>query len=131
MIYSTLGQVVSALDAYQGTVGNRATLYETFDLLQRTYLSRMAGFGAVSSRAKEIALGGESASVGAIKLLAHMPAPLQHMLDRIPSRFDVLNDVIKGREVFSNVGCGFVRDLLRITRASRETRLSRPEVGND
>ncbi len=26
------------------------------------------------------------------------------MLDQVPSRFDVLNDIIKGREVFSNVG---------------------------
>jgi hypothetical protein len=26
------------------------------------------------------------------------------VLDKIPSRFDVLNDIIKGREVFSNVG---------------------------
>ena len=47
---------------------------------------------------------GESASVGTIKLLAHLPTPLQRLLDTIPSRFDVLNDIIKGREVFSNVG---------------------------
>jgi hypothetical protein len=42
--------------------------------------------------------------VGSIKLLAYMPAPLQRLLDNIPGRFDVLNDIIKGREVFSNVG---------------------------
>jgi hypothetical protein len=58
----------------------------------------------VLSRAKEIANAGESGSVGTIKLLAHMPAPLQRMLDQVPGRFDVLNDIIKGREVFSNVG---------------------------
>jgi hypothetical protein len=29
---------------------------------------------------------------------------LQRLLDDIPGRFDVLNDIIKGREVFSNVG---------------------------
>ena len=33
-----------------------------------------------------------------------MPAPLQRLLDNIPGQFDVLNDIIKGREVFSNVG---------------------------
>jgi hypothetical protein len=33
-----------------------------------------------------------------------MPTPIQRLLDDIPSRFDVLNDIIKGREVFSNVG---------------------------
>lgn len=72
--------------------------------MQREYLATLAGFGAVSSRAKEIALTGESASVGTIRLLAHMPLALQTLLDRIPGRFDVLNDLIKGREVFSNVG---------------------------
>ncbi len=81
-----------------------ATLYAEFDQLQRIYLATLAGFGAVLSKAKEIAISGESASVGTIKLLAHMPTPLQRMLDKIPSRFDVLNDIIKGREVFSNIG---------------------------
>jgi hypothetical protein len=33
-----------------------------------------------------------------------MPKPLQRLLDEIPSRFEVLNDIIKGKEVFSNVG---------------------------
>ena len=55
-------------------------------------------------RAKEIANLGQSASVGSIKLLAHIPPPLQHLLNQIPGRFDMLNDIIKGREVFSNVG---------------------------
>lgn len=75
-----------------------------FDRLQREYLGALAGFGAVMSRAKEIASAGESASVSTIKLLAHLSTPLQQFLDRIPARFDVLNDIIKGREVFSNVG---------------------------
>jgi hypothetical protein len=42
--------------------------------------------------------------VGAIKLLAHLPPNLQRLLDRIPERFEMLNNVLKGREVFSNVG---------------------------
>ena len=193
-------EVLVALEAYRTASQGRTPLYGKFDRLQRTYLSALAGFGAVSSRAKEIALSGQSAGVGAIKLLAHMPAPLQQMLDQIPSSIDVLNDVVKGREVFSNVGavapsstlrrfitakddneqktlawgvitdakgvmhislrdfrphvrmfqsCGrmdlavriaqdyldayakglncFVQDLLRVTQASRETRLDRPE----
>jgi hypothetical protein len=97
-------QVLVALEAYRSASEDRTALYQKFDRLQRTYLSALAGFGAVSSQAKEIALSGESASVGAIKLLAHLPAALQQMLDQIPSSIDVLNDVIKGREVFSNVG---------------------------
>ncbi|MEW5961001.1 MAG: hypothetical protein AB1801_25015, partial [Chloroflexota bacterium] len=97
-------QVITALEAYDRQGGNRSALYAEFDHLQRTYLAALAGFGAVMSKAKEIAVAGESAGVGTIKLLAHMPTPLQRMLDAVPGRFDVLNDIIKGREVLSNVG---------------------------
>jgi hypothetical protein len=30
-----------------------------------------------------------------------MPAALQRMLEQVPSRFDVLNDLIRGEEIFS------------------------------
>jgi hypothetical protein len=98
------GRVIAALDAYQSAAGDRSATYAEFDQLQRTYLATLAGFGEMMSRAKEIAIAGESTSVGTIKLLAHMPAPLQRLLDKTPGQFDVLNDIIKGREVFSNVG---------------------------
>jgi len=97
-------QTLQALEAYEKGSGDRTTLYIEFDRLQRNYLATLAGFGTVLSRAKEIAILGESTSVGSIKLLAHMPVPLQRLLDNIPGQFDVLNDIIKGREVFSNVG---------------------------
>ncbi|MCI0396373.1 MAG: hypothetical protein L0332_24600 [Chloroflexi bacterium] len=97
-------QTVQALEAYEQAGGDRSDEYARFDQLQRTYLAVLAGFGDVLSKAKEIALKGESASVGTIKLLAHIPIPIQRLLDKIPGRFDVLNDLIKGREVFSNVG---------------------------
>lgn len=98
-------QSINFLDAYeQASGGRRGNLYEEFDRYQRTYLATIAGFGDVMLRAKEIALAGQSSSVGTIKLLAHMPTPLQRLLDEIPGRFEVLNDIIKGREVFSNVG---------------------------
>jgi hypothetical protein len=97
-------QTLNALAAYENGSVDRTSLYAEFDRLQRTYLAVLAGFGAVMARAKEIAILGESTSVASIKLLAHMPTPLQRLLDDIPGRFDVLNDIIKGREVFSNVG---------------------------
>ncbi len=75
-----------------------------FDRLRREYLATLAGIGQLLSRAKQIARAGESMSVGAIKLLAHMPAPLQRLLDKVPDNFEVLNDMLKGGEVFSNVG---------------------------
>ncbi len=97
-------QTIAALDAYENATGDRTAAYEKFNKLQREYLATLAGFGDVLSKAKEIALLGESTGVGTIKLLAHMPTPLQRLLDQIPGHFDVLNDIIKGREVFSNVG---------------------------
>ncbi|MBN1484983.1 MAG: hypothetical protein JXA37_09695 [Chloroflexia bacterium] len=97
-------QSIAALEAYDGAAGDRSALYEDFDLVQRCYLAALAGFGHLFSQFKERAVQGESFSLRAIQLMAHMPAPLQRLLDRIPGRFDVLNDMIKGREVFSNVG---------------------------
>ena len=97
-------QALNALDAYEQATHSRSSFYAAFDELQRTYLATLAGFGTVLSKAKEIALAGESVSVGTIKMLAHIPTPLQRLLDQIPGRLDMLNDIIKGREVFSNVG---------------------------
>lgn len=91
--------VMEALYAYE-----RGGSGATFDKLQRQYLSALAGFGQVMTKAKEIANAGESGSVGTIKLLAHIPTPLQRLMNEIPGRFDMLNDIIKGREIFSNVG---------------------------
>jgi len=95
---------LETLAAYQNATGERTALYTTFDQTQKTYLAVLAGFGALMNRMKEVASVGESASVGAIKMLAYLPLPLQRLLDAVPGRFDVLNDLIKGREVFSNVG---------------------------
>ena len=97
-------QTMAALKDYQNSAGDRTEKYRRFDELQRNYLGTLAGFGAVLSRAKEIALTGESVSSSTIRLLAHLPRPLQRLLDGIPAKVDVLNDIIKGREVFSNVG---------------------------
>lgn len=97
-------RTLQALNAYRSHSGERGAAYAVFDRLQRQYLATLAGFGEVLSKAKEIALSGESASMGTIKLLAHMPVALQRMLEAVPGRFDLLNDIIKGREVFSNVG---------------------------
>lgn len=97
-------KTINALEAYKTATRQRDTMFTRFDRLQREYLGALGGFGAVMRRAKDIAVAGESASVSTIKLLAHMPAPLQQLLNEIPGRFDMLNDIIKGREVFSNVG---------------------------
>ena len=97
-------RVLQALSDYENTSGDRSAAYAEFDQLQRTYLASLAGFGVILNKWKEIAIQGQSVSVGAIKMLANMPVGLQRMLDKMPERFEMLNNLLKGREVFSNVG---------------------------
>lgn len=97
-------QVLAAWDIYRQTKDNFDQNYADFDRLRREYLALLAGFGEILNQAKGLAQAGESLSAGAIKLLAHFPAPLQQLLEKVPGSFDLLSDLLKGREVFSNVG---------------------------
>ncbi len=97
-------QTIKMLDAYESSVEDLDAMYSAFAHLQKLYLATLAGFGEFLTKAKEIAIQGESPSVGAIKLLAHLPLPLQRLLDKVPEQFDLLNNILKGREIFSNVG---------------------------
>ncbi|HBX68223.1 MAG TPA: hypothetical protein DEH25_02225 [Chloroflexi bacterium] len=97
-------KVVSALNEYWNCTGDRHEAYQEFDHLQREYLTTIAAFGGVFNKAKAIAANGESASLGTLRLLAHLPTPVQYWLDNISTQINVLNDLIKGNEVFSNVG---------------------------
>jgi hypothetical protein len=93
------------LNAYEAASGaDRTAIFASFNQMQKNYLTTLAGFGVYLARAKEMAAEGKSDSANAIKLLAHLPTPVQRLLDKIPDRFEVLNNIIKGREVFSNVG---------------------------
>jgi hypothetical protein len=98
-------QTLQMLTAYESASdGERAALFASFNQLQKVYLASLAGFGSYLSRAKDIAAQGQSSSVSAIKLLAHLPLPIQRLLDKIPERIELLNNLLKGREVISNVG---------------------------
>lgn len=106
-------RTIQALEVYDGASGDRSALYQDFDHRQREYLATLAGFGTILNKLKEIAVQGESASVGGIKLLAHLPPVLQSLLTKVPDRFEMLNNVLKGREVFSNVGAVVPTSTLR------------------
>ncbi|MAU00132.1 MAG: hypothetical protein CL608_23580, partial [Anaerolineaceae bacterium] len=97
-------RTLAALRNYDRAKRNRQHIFTQFERLQKSYLTMLAGFGEILNQAKVRASTGESISVDTIRLLAHLPVPLQRLLDKIPGQFDVLNDLIKGREVFSNVG---------------------------
>lgn len=116
-------RTLAALAAYRAGSENRGARYAEFDRLQRRYLAILAGFGALSSRAKAAAARGESISTGSISLLAHLPPAVQRRLDRIPGHVDLLNDILKGREVFSNIGA--------VARTSSLTRFMTAKDDND
>ena len=97
-------RTMEALDNYNKARHDRATAYEQFDALQRHYLATLTAYGMVMNQIKNAAQIGETHSITTIKLMAHVPKPLVQWLDKIPGQFDVLNDLIKGREVFSNIG---------------------------
>src|SRR5262249_9467301 len=95
---------LTALHDYKAAKKDRQAAYAVFDERQRQYLRMIAAFGALMRKYKDIAMFGQSASTIAIKMLAFMPDAVQRLLDEIPGQFDVLNEIIKGEEVFSNVG---------------------------
>lgn len=97
-------RAVELLGAYETAAGERSEIYNEFDRTQRIYLASLAGLGAFLYKAKQVAGQGESASVGVLKLMAHLPASVQYLLDKLPDRFELLNNILKGREVLSNVG---------------------------
>jgi hypothetical protein len=53
---------------------------------------------------KELTAEGRNASIASLKLLGHLPGALQNFLDKIPQKLDFVNEMLKGEEVFSNVG---------------------------
>lgn len=96
---------MTALQSYRAApTGNRGPEFQAFFEAQLYYLRLIGGFGELLTRYRQIALSGQSTSTASIRFLAHLPIAMQKLLDTIPSRFDVLNEVIKGEEVFSNMG---------------------------
>ncbi len=116
-------QALDTLSAYERGSGDRSEAYARFDEVQRTYMLALAGFGEVLDRVKVIAVDGETDTMSSLKLLAHLPPPLQRLLDRYSGSFEWMNDMIKGREVFSNIG--------RVAHTSTLTRFMTAKDDND
>jgi len=75
-----------------------------FDRSRRELLTYLKAFGGLMDTLKAVTMRGESFNTATIRLLGHLPASMQNLLDQIPQRIGALNEVIKGNEVFSNVG---------------------------
>jgi hypothetical protein len=95
---------LACLERLQKPGGDKNALYKAFDEQRRTYLRLIAAFGAVMLRYREIALSGQSTSTAAIKMMAGLPEPIAKLLEQFSGQVEILNEVVKGEEVFSNVG---------------------------
>ncbi|GAB4578206.1 MAG: hypothetical protein Fur0022_09400 [Anaerolineales bacterium] len=94
-------RTVEALNDYES--GDRAA-YARFDVLQRQYLLTLASLGEVFHQVKTVAISGQTASVKSLQMLANIPMPVQKWLNAYSDRIGWMNDMLKGREVFSNIG---------------------------
>jgi hypothetical protein len=74
------------------------------DKARRELLAYLKAFGELLDTLKAVTMRGESFNTATIRLLAHLPGSMQHLLDQIPQHIGILNEIIKGSEVFSNVG---------------------------
>jgi hypothetical protein len=97
-------ETMTALRQYNAARLDIRKAYQVFEAKQGEYLALIAGFGELLAKYKEIALSGHSPSTLSIKALAHMHPALQQLFTSLPGKFDVMNEVIKGEEVFSNIG---------------------------
>ena len=97
--------------------------WAVFTEARRALLAQLNYFGQLLRAYKKVALEGGSTSTATMKLMAHLPDSLLKLLDEIPKRIDILNEVLKGEEVFSNVG--------RVARGSSLTRFVSAKDDNE
>ncbi|PJF39822.1 MAG: hypothetical protein CUN55_13530, partial [Phototrophicales bacterium] len=95
-------KTLTLLQTYQQEY--QEAIWKKFSNERTTYLQLLMMFGLLMQRYKEIALEGHSFSTVTLKILAGVPKRLQKVLRDIPDHIDLLNDMLKGTEVFSNVG---------------------------
>lgn len=120
-LWSKYESACAALADY--TDQQTAPAWAVFNDARYSLLVQLDHFGQLLRAHKGVALEGESTSLATMKLMAHLPDSLLTLLDQIPRRIDVLNEVIKGEEVFSNVG--------RVARGSSLTRFISAKDDNE
>lgn len=95
----------AAWEAYARYTANPTpTEWKNFNEQRTHYFEMLRMFGALMKRYKEIALEGKTMSIATLQILGSVPKWLQPTLRNIPDKIDILNDMLKGTEVFSNVG---------------------------
>ena len=96
---------------------------KAFALKRALLIGNLIAFSHVLDANKAVAARGESLNIAILNLLVGLPPAMQRFLNFIPEQFPVLNEVIKGDEVYSNVG--------RVAQGSSLTRfMSAKDDGN-
>jgi hypothetical protein len=78
--------------------------FQKFVLKRTLLVGNLRAFSHILDANKAVAIRGESFSVAIIDLLVGLPIWLQTLLKEIPEQFSSLNEIIRGDEVYSNVG---------------------------
>jgi hypothetical protein len=91
-------------DALLREISKRPASQSVFEAERVELVRDLITFGATLRALREITTRGEGFLTAALKLFAHLPRPMQGLLDQIPQKIDVLNEIVKGVEVFSNIG---------------------------
>lgn len=81
-----------------------AVAYRAFSLKRTLLVGHLRAFSYILAANKDVAIRGESLNIAILKLLVGLPPWLQSLLKEIPERSPPLNEIIRGDEVYSNVG---------------------------
>ncbi|MDX1523034.1 MAG: hypothetical protein R3264_15520, partial [Anaerolineae bacterium] len=85
-------------------ISKTAAHWSAFTEARNLLLIQLNYLGQLLRAYKDVAMMGGSPSTASLKLMAHVPDSLLALFNEIPDRINVMNEVIKGEEVFSNVG---------------------------
>lgn len=78
--------------------------YEQFARQRTLLVGNLRDFSHILDASKNVAIRGNSVNIAILRLLVGLPLWLQTLLKEIPERVLALNEVIRGDEVYSNVG---------------------------
>ena len=78
--------------------------WDEFDKGRRELLAYLKAYGEFLDTLKAVTMRGESLNTALLRLVGILPKPMQSLVDQIPQHIGALNEVLKGNEVFSNVG---------------------------
>jgi hypothetical protein len=102
-LFDAYDDAMAKLKLYRVSKDN-SEVWTAFHASRKEMLSYLRAFEQTLGAIKLIANRGESLNVATLKLLGNLPPSMQHLLNQMPERVGMLNEIVKGEEVFSNVG---------------------------